>query len=93
MRLRVTRRALSHLSDIRTWIARHRPETAELVRGRIQASLTLLEELPRLGQAGRKQGTRELVVPGLPYVIVYRIDLGDVDEVIILGIFHAARDR
>lgn len=31
-----------------------------------------LKEMPLLGRAGRKPDTRELRVPGLPFVIVYR---------------------
>ena len=47
--------------------------------------------LPALFAGGG--GTREIVVPGLPYIIVYRIDIGDADELVILGIFHGAQDR
>jgi len=34
-----------------------------------------------------------VTVPHFPYIIVYRIDMGDEDELVILGIFHGARDR
>lgn len=37
-------------------------------------TIKMLRSLPRLGHAGRKEGTRELNVPRLPFVIVYRID-------------------
>ncbi len=44
-----------------------------------------LAELPNLGRPGRAWGTRELVVPGTPYVIPYRLR-GDRLEVI--AVFH-----
>lgn len=54
--------------------------------------MRLLRALPRLGHAGRKQGTREFVLPHLPYIVVYRVDIADEDELVILGIFHGAQD-
>jgi toxin ParE1/3/4 len=43
-----------------------------------------------MGQEGRVPGTRELNVPGTPYVIPYRLDGECVD---ILAIFHGAQQR
>jgi len=63
------------------------------VRRRLIETVKLLSALPRLGHVGRREGTRELTVPHLPYIIVYRIDMGDEDELVILGIFHGARDQ
>jgi len=93
MTLRFAPRAVSQLADIREYLTVRRPESAELVRGRIIATIGRLRELPRIGHAGSVPGTRELRVAGLPYVIVYRIDIGDGDQLVILGVFHAAQDR
>jgi plasmid stabilization system protein ParE len=92
MKLRFSRQARKHLLQIRVHIAAHRPLTAELVRGRILESIRSLQEVPRLGRAGCKHGTRELVVRGLPYIIVYIIAENDT-ALVVLGIFHAARER
>jgi toxin ParE1/3/4 len=47
-----------------------------------------LSLFPEKGRAGRVDGTRELVVPGTPYIVVYRLkDTG----VQILSILHGAR--
>jgi toxin ParE1/3/4 len=43
-----------------------------------------------MGHGGRVPGTQEWLVRGLPYILVYQIDP---NEVLILGVFHAARDR
>ena len=93
MRVRLSQRTASHLSEIRAFLARDNPEIAELVRLRIVATIDRLRKLPKLGHAGRKSGTRELRVAGLPFVVVYRVDIGDQDELVILAVFHAAQDR
>ena len=46
-----------------------------------------------MGHAGRVTSTHEWVVRGLPYIIVYQTGATDPDEVLILGVFHAAQDR
>ena len=38
---------------------------------------------------GKIAGTRELVIPGLPYIIVYRVTEA---AVFIIHIYHTARD-
>jgi len=68
---------------------RHPPYVAELARGRILETINLLRTLPRLGHAG----TREIEVADLPYVVIYRIDIGDEDELVIVGVYRAACDR
>ena len=54
----------------------------------LEASVDHLPEFPESGRPGRLKDTRELIVTGLPYVIVYAID-GDVVK--ILRVFHTAR--
>jgi toxin ParE1/3/4 len=78
-------RAIRHLAELRAYIARDNP----IVAGRIAAALLdageTLAEFPNLGRPGRVAGTRELVVPGTPYVIPYRLR-GDRLEII--AVFH-----
>ena len=90
MRLRWLRESISDLGKIRAYVARDNARAAEGVRLQIVETTRQLEHLPRLGHLGRRAGTRELNVPGLPYIIVYRI-AGD--ELVILGIFHGAQER
>ena len=63
--------------------------SARIVRT-LYATAQSLVQSPRRGHTGRKVGTRELNVSHLPYVVVYRIEL---DQVQILRILHAAMDR
>jgi len=43
---------------------------------------------PALGKAGRVAKTRELVVAGTPYIVIYRVKDNRLE---ILRIFHGAR--
>ncbi len=49
-----------------------------------------LKEWSHRGRPGKEPGTRELVLPPLPYVVVYRVR----DEIVeIARVFHAAQSR
>lgn len=48
-----------------------------------------LDLFPFRGLPGRVAGTRELIVVGLPYIIVYRVTAAAIH---ILHIFHGAQD-
>jgi toxin ParE1/3/4 len=54
----------------------------------IYERLGALAQFPEQGRTGRKSGTRELVLSGLPYLAVYRLR-GDTIE--ILRILHGAQ--
>ena len=43
------------------------------------------------GRAGRVKGTRELVISGTPFVIVYRVESSS-NQVQILRVLHSARE-
>jgi toxin ParE1/3/4 len=45
---------------------------------------------PQMGHSGLLPGTREMVVPGLPYIVVHR---SDEDALVILGVYHGAQLR
>ncbi|HEY7499352.1 MAG TPA: type II toxin-antitoxin system RelE/ParE family toxin [Vicinamibacterales bacterium] len=78
-------RAVEHLAHLRGYIARDNPKAAHRIAGTLLEAVERLAELPNLGRPGRVGGTRELVVPGTPYVIPYRLH-GDRLEVI--AVFH-----
>ena len=90
MSLRWRLSAVSDLTNIRDYISENDPEAARAVVERVLRSVDRLESFPRSGRAGQARGTRELVVPGLPYIVVYTCDDTDVS---IVGVFHGARDR
>jgi toxin ParE1/3/4 len=78
-------RAIDHLAHLRSSIARDNPKAANRIARVLLEAIERLAELPNLGRPGRVAGTRELVVPGTPYVIPYRLR-GDRLEVI--AVFH-----
>jgi toxin ParE1/3/4 len=78
-------RAIGHLADLREYIARDNPGAAGRVATALLVAVDRLAKLPSLGRPGRVTGTRELVVPGTPYVIPYRLR-GDRLEII--AVFH-----
>ncbi|MEQ8694883.1 MAG: type II toxin-antitoxin system RelE/ParE family toxin [Gammaproteobacteria bacterium] len=93
MKLRYTDRAKLHLAAIFDFICSDDPQAARIIISRIRASAQALCQFPYLGHIGHVPGTLELVVVRLPYVIAYCIDIGDEDRIIILGVFHFARNR
>jgi toxin ParE1/3/4 len=93
MTLRYTRRARRHLDAIAEYIADRNPAAARRVGERIREAVSLLGDLPYIGREGVLAGTRELVVPGLPYVVVYRVDIAEQETVVILGVYHGAQLR
>jgi plasmid stabilization system protein ParE len=78
-------RAIEHLWHFRSYIARDNPKAANQIAGTLLDAVERLAALPNLGRPGRVAGTRELVVPGTPCVIPYRLR-GDRLEII--AVFH-----
>ena len=93
VKLRFTAEAREHIAAIYSYIRDRNPVAATQVVARIRFAAEQLAEFPRMGHVGRVPGTHEWVVRGLPYIIVYQTDAADTEEVLILGIFHAAQDR
>ena len=78
-------RAIAHLADLREYVAHDNPGAAGDLAMALLAAVEYLAELPRRGRPGRVAGTRELVVPGTPYVIPYRLRN---DRLEIVAVFH-----
>lgn len=85
MRVRWLRAALRNLHQAIDYIARDNRTAAVDVAERIIETATRLEQHPFMGRPGRLKTTPELIVPGLPYVIRYRINKETVE---ILRIHH-----
>lgn len=81
------RRAVRNLDDIAEYIARDDPEAAQRIVRLIVERVAGLAFFPRIGREGRIAGTRELVITGTPYIVLYRIS----ERVEVLRIRHAAR--
>lgn len=88
MRLVWLPRAISDLESQLSYIATDNPRVALDIGDRIFQHVSHLSEYPDMGRHGRRQKTRELVVPRTPFVIVYRIDS---DRIEILRLLHGAQ--
>ncbi|RLQ23285.1 type II toxin-antitoxin system RelE/ParE family toxin [Seongchinamella sediminis] len=88
MRIVWTEPAAWALESIQDHIARDNRRAAWEVAQRVRKAVNQLQEHPRMGRSGRVRGTMELVIPGLPYVVPYRLKDGDIQ---ILSVFHEAR--
>jgi addiction module RelE/StbE family toxin len=83
--LREARRNLEQEAD---YLAGKNPAAAHAMLQTIQAAVALLAEQPGSGRPGRVPGTRELVIPGYPYLIPYRVRG---ESLQVLRVFHTSR--
>jgi toxin ParE1/3/4 len=84
-----TTAARRDVNEIWDFIEVRNPDAAELVSSEILRAVEGLLQFPKRGKPGRVKETRELVVSGLPYVVVYL--LAD-ERVVILRVLHGAQD-
>jgi toxin ParE1/3/4 len=76
------------LEDIYERIAAHDPAAAPRVIERIRIAVERLQQFPMIGRPGRVDGTRELIIPGTPYIVPYRVKD---DAVQIITVLHSAQ--
>jgi toxin ParE1/3/4 len=76
------------LRDIRRYIAQSNPAAADDPVRRILGAADNLGVFPELGRAGRLAGSRELVIPRTPLIVVYAAGDRTVD---VLAVIHSAR--
>jgi len=93
MKLRYTPQARRDIDAIAEYICERNPAASMRVGDRIRRTAELLSEFPFIGHSGKLSGTQEFVIPGLPYIIVYRIDPMEEQAIVILGIHHGAQHR
>jgi addiction module RelE/StbE family toxin len=80
--------ARANLIAVSEYISQDNPDAAARTVAAIVRAVETLAHFPSLGRPGRISGTRELVVPGTPYIVPYRVR-GSVVQ--LLRVFHAAR--
>jgi plasmid stabilization system protein ParE len=91
MRLHFSAAARRHIDDIYDFLAERNLAAARRIVGEIRASTRLLIEYPHMGRAGNAPGTREWIIRGSPYLVVYEVIMQS-QEIWVLGIFHGAQD-
>lgn len=88
MILEWTRPAENDLIEILDYIAADNPKAALATIDRIEAAALRLTEFPRAGRQGSVPGTRELPIPGLPFLVIYRVRKASIE---VLRAIHGAR--
>jgi len=90
MTIRWTQPANDDFLSLASWIAASNPTAADQVGRRILAAVEQLDDYPLRGRPGRSPDTRELVISGLPYLVIYSVESADPRTVIILRVLHGA---
>ena len=87
MQVKWTRRALLNLDAAVDYIAKDNPTAAQSTAQQIWTASQLLAAQPGLGRPGRVASTRELIIPGLPYILPYTEKAG---TIYILRVIHTS---
>jgi toxin ParE1/3/4 len=88
MQIRWSPAAAEDLFRIVEYIRQENPPAARRIAKTIYESAGSLKSFPYRGRTGRVEGTRELPLPSLPFVVVYRV-MRDVVE--IANVVHGAQ--
>ena len=88
MRLKWTVLAIRDLREAGDYIAVENPQAAAKMAARILEGVEGLLEYPGIGREGRLSDSRELVVTGTPFIVIYRLRIPTVQ---ILRVLHHAR--
>jgi len=73
------------LSSLVDWHESHAPEYLTEVAEQIWEAAQSLSRFPERGRIGQVDGTRELLIPKLPYILVYTINE---EMIVILRLLH-----
>ena len=71
------------------YIAMDNPDAADRAIARFHQALTLAAEQPRIGRRSRSGQTREMIVAGTPYIIIYDVTKEAIE---VRRVIHGARD-
>ncbi|MDJ0852774.1 MAG: type II toxin-antitoxin system RelE/ParE family toxin [Myxococcota bacterium] len=70
------------------YIASDNPHAALGTIDRIESAALRLQEFPQSGREGSVTDTREMAIPGLPFLLIYRVREATVE---VLRVLHGAR--
>ena len=90
MRIEWSKGSERNLDSIESYIAQDNPTAAaKTVLKIVKRTATQLSSFPSSGKPGRIPGTRELIFPEIPYIVIYTIQQ---DTIFIIRVFHTAQD-
>jgi addiction module RelE/StbE family toxin len=88
-RIRWAPAAADDLQGISDYLREHHPSFARPTIQKLYKAARSLKQFPNRGRIGQKDGTRELIMAPLPYIIVYGVEP---DMVHIFRVIHASED-
>ena len=83
-----TQLALKDLDNAYNHVAEENPSAAARMIARIRQAIKAIGLHPEIGRSGRVEGTRELIIPGTPFIVPYRIRAKRIE---VLAVIHGAR--
>lgn len=89
MRVRWTFPAVEDLEAIKGYLDEHYPQFTETTIRAIYQRIRSLKKAPYSGRPGHRNGTRELPLSPLPYIIVYVVKAEAIE---IIHIHHGSQD-
>lgn len=93
MELKWTEFAVADLDQIESYV--HLESSSAATVGLVLKVIDIAEKVllqhSSAGRAGRVKGTRELVISGTPFIIIYRVAIGS-NQVQVLRVLHSARE-
>jgi toxin ParE1/3/4 len=90
MNRRILAAAARDLAEIVAYISKDNPAAARAVAARLRRAFELITARPEIGRPSQFPDTREWSVPGLPYLIPYRVRANRIE---ILRVWHTSRER
>lgn len=89
MQLKWTDLAVTDLDHIEEYIRKENSSSVaiDVVLNIIDSSELILSQYPHAGRIGRVKGTRELIIDGIPFIVIYRVT----GELQILRVLHDAQ--
>jgi toxin ParE1/3/4 len=73
MTVRWSPEAAADFDSIIAYLLEQNPSTADRIARTIDSAVSSLDTFSNRGRPGRIEGTRELVLAPLPYIVVYRV--------------------
>jgi len=90
MYIRWTPAAADNFEHIKNYLSERHPQFVQSTVLAVYEAIRSLKTYPQRGRPGREEGTRELVLSRLPYIVAYRIKEETIE---ILYIHHGAQNR
>jgi toxin ParE1/3/4 len=88
VKIRLAKPAEQDLEEIEAYISLDNPAAALRTVARVLEAIEYLLQFPNMGRVGRLVDTRELIVSGTPFIVIYQIRRPNID---VLRILHASR--